>query len=193
MGAEELARNAFASLYRVNSAMLSAGAVDAIATFRRQYDDAIRDWPIYVDTRSRTLEAIRARIMAWKAQHDVQLAIVDHVQLIATRGRSRYEELGEISRVLKATAMQARVPILLLSQLNREVEQREPRLSDLRESGNLEQDSDTVLFLHSYNQEEPYDVSAYSLIVAKNRHGPAGRSVELEIEPAFGIIRTKLP
>ena len=136
-----------------------------------------RGWPIRVDDRSRGLAEISARICEWRYRFAIELAVVDHIQLVRTNQRKRFEELAEVSRRMKDLAMDLGIPILVLSQLSREVERenRPPRLSDLRECGNLEQDADCVLFIHceeSKGRAGP-DGDNYSLLVAKNRGGVA--------------------
>src|SRR5690606_26350272 len=95
---------------------------------------------------------LRARARRLKAEHDIGLVVVDYLQLMHTRGRfeNRQQEISEISRSLKALARELDVPVIALSQLSRAVEQRQdrrPQLSDLRESGAIEQDADVVIFL----------------------------------------------
>jgi replicative DNA helicase len=113
-----------------------------------------------------------------KHQEGLELVIVDYLQLMSARGESRERAVGDISRGLKRLAKQLRIPILCLSQLNRALEARsnkQPQLSDLRESGSLEQDADQVLFLyreHYYNPDA--DPTKAELNVAKNRSGPTG-------------------
>ena len=112
-----------------------------------------------------------------KAQHDIKLLAVDYLQLMDSPGaENRQQEISNISRGLKSLAMELDIPIIAVSQLNRSVEMREekkPRMSDLRESGSIEQDADLVLLLHRdgyYNAEKnPKDAE---LIIAKQRNGP---------------------
>ena len=141
--------------------------------------------PIYVDDRAgSTLLQIRARARRMVAKHGVKTIIIDYIQLITMGGRveSRQMEVSEISRGLKGLARELELPVIALSQLNRAAEQREghrPRLSDLRESGSLEQDADTVALLHRedyYHQaEDDYEPTHIAeLIIAKQRNGPTG-------------------
>jgi len=125
---------------------------------------------------------LRARVRRMSAKEPLDLVIVDHIGLMSTgrRGGNRVEEVTEITRQLKALAMEEGVAVLALSQLSRAVEQRSPKipmLSDLRESGSIEQDADVVVFIYRdayYDRDSPKgDIS--DLIVAKNRNGQTGQ------------------
>ena len=128
------------------------------------------------------------------------MIIVDYIQLIQATGKSdsRQQEVSEISRRLKAMARELNVPVIAVSQLSRSVESRQdkrPMLSDLRESGALEQDADLVLFLYRdayYNREENAESERedVELLIAKHRNGPTGKVVlafEKEINAFYGI------
>jgi replicative DNA helicase len=143
----------------------------------------LQDAPIYVDDlAASTLLQIRARARRMVVKYSVKAILVDYIQLITTGGRveSRQLEVSEISRGLKALARELNLPVISCSQLNRSPEQREghrPRLSDLRESGSLEQDADVVALLHRedyYHQgDDDYEPSSLAeLIIAKQRNGP---------------------
>jgi len=138
--------------------------------------------PIYVDdTGSTTMMDIRSKARRLKSQHpDLGLIVVDYLQLM-TSGKdmeNRVQEVSQISRQLKVLARDLDVPILALSQLSRAVEQRHdkrPILSDLRESGSIEQDSDLVLFIYRdeyYNPDETDQQGLAEVHVAKHRNGP---------------------
>jgi replicative DNA helicase len=139
--------------------------------------------PIFVDDMAAsTLLQIRARARRMVVKYGIKAVVVDYIQLITMGGRveSRQLEVSEISRGLKALARELNIPVICLSQLNRAPEQREghrPRLSDLRESGSLEQDADVVALLHREDYyhagDEDYDASNVAeLIIAKQRNGP---------------------
>ena len=146
--------------------------------------------PIYVeDSPGLSLLQMRAKSRRMVAQHDIKVIFIDYLQLMASGGRveSRQLEVSNISRGIKAMARELNVPVVCLSQLNRSPEQREghrPRISDLRESGSIEQDADVVAMLHredyyhqgdddwaDTNQEK---VGVAELIIAKQRNGPTG-------------------
>ena len=124
---------------------------------------------------------MRAKARRLKAEKDIDMVIVDYLQLMQgpTGSDSRQQEISNISRSLKALAKELNIPILALSQLSRAVEQRttkKPRLSDLRESGAIEQDADVVIFLYRpwiYTQDDE-DEGKAEIIVAKQRNGPTG-------------------
>jgi len=136
------------------------------------------------DTPSQTIFDIRTKCRRLKAQHDIQLVLIDYLQLLQhRRAENRQVEVSEISRAIKSLARELEIPVVAISQLNREVERhdREPRLSDIRESGAIEQDADVVLLLHRNVQEDP---NVATLTVAKNRNGRVGR-VQLVFQSAF--------
>ena len=142
--------------------------------------------PIYIDDSPglSPLE-LRAKARRLKSQHDIRCVMVDYLQLMSCgdgRIESRQQEITLISRYLKALARELDMPVVVLSQLNRAPEGREdhrPRMSDLRESGSIEQDADVVMLLHRedyYHQGEPNYVKTNTaeLIIAKQRNGPTG-------------------
>lgn len=140
--------------------------------------------PMFIDDRGGlSLLQLRARARRLVARHDVGLIIVDYIQLMNCPGNeNRQTEVSALSRGMKSLAKELNVPIVCLSQLNRGLETREnhrPRLSDLRESGSLEQDADVVLMLHredAYHRSEPdYSPDGIAeVIIAKQRNGPIG-------------------
>ena len=140
---------------------------------------------IYIDdTAGITAMDMRSRARRLKAEHGLDLIVVDYLQLMQGSGKrnnsgDRQQEVSEISRSLKALARELDVPVLALSQLSRSVESRQvkrPRLSDLRESGSLEQDADIVMFLYreDYYNPDTDRVNITDLIIAKHRNGPIG-------------------
>jgi replicative DNA helicase len=142
--------------------------------------------PIYVDdTAGLTPLELRGKARRLKSRYDIGCIVVDYLQLMSLGGgrvESRQQEITTISRYLKALARELEVPVLVLSQLNRSPEGREghrPRMSDLRESGSIEQDADVVMLLHRedyyHRGEADYeDNNAAEVIIAKQRNGPTG-------------------
>jgi replicative DNA helicase len=139
--------------------------------------------PLYVDDSSDVgLLEIRAKARRLHAQHDLGLIVVDYLQLMRADSRveNRVEQVGQMSRGLKILARELHVPVIALSQLNRAVEQRTdkvPLLSDLRESGSIEQDSDLVVFIYRdeyYNEDSEREGEA-DLVIAKHRNGALGK------------------
>ena len=126
-----------------------------------------------------------ARARSWKKRHDIRLIVVDYLQLIHARQaarESRQNEVSEISRSLKGLAKLLDVPVIALSQLNRGLEGRpdkRPRLSDLRESGALEQDADMILFIYRESEYEDCGHDIAELILAKHRDAQTGRAAAL--------------
>jgi replicative DNA helicase len=140
----------------------------------------VADAPLFIDdSPNMSLMEIRAKCRRLKQRHDLKLVIIDYLQLMSSpkKTESRQQEVSEMSRSLKLLAKELEVPVIALSQLNRGPEQRQdkkPMLSDLRESGSIEQDADVVILLHredAYERESPRAGEA-DLIVAKHRNGP---------------------
>jgi len=138
--------------------------------------------PIFIDdTPGQSVLEIRAKARRMKRQHDIQLVVIDYLQLIRGQGgeESRQQEISAISRSLKELARELRVPVIAVSQLSRAVESRQgnrPMLSDLRESGAIEQDADLVVFLfrEEYYNPKPENENKAEAIIAKQRNGPVG-------------------
>ena len=130
-----------------------------------------------------SVSELRSKCRKYKLEHDIQLVIIDYLQLmtgsVGRHSESRQQEISEISRSLKALARELNVPVVALSQLSRAVEGRpdkRPMLSDLRESGAIEQDADVVMFIYRdeyYNKDTEYKKQA-EIIIAKQRNGPVG-------------------
>ncbi len=136
------------------------------------------------DTPAMSPNEVRARARRLKRQHGLGLIVIDYLQLMQVHGGSenRATEISEISRSLKAMAKELKVPVIALSQLNRSLEQRpdkRPVMSDLRESGAIEQDADLIVFIYRdevYNEDSPQKGVA-EIIIAKQRNGPIGKSL----------------
>jgi len=141
--------------------------------------------PIFIDdTPAISLLEMRTKARRLLMEHKIDLIVVDYLQLMrGTRLESRVQEVSEISQGLKALARELRVPVLALSQLSRAVEQRggdkKPQLSDLRDSGSIEQDADVVMFLWRLDDENRHD---HKLLLAKHRNGPIGE-IDLYFKP----------
>ena len=155
--------------------------------------DALSQAKIFIDdTAGLTPLALRARCRRLKAEHGLDLVMVDYLQLMhSARNDSRELEISDISRNLKALAKELKVPVIALSQLNRKVEERtdkRPVLSDLRESGAIEQDADLIMFIHredAYNKKGDRPKTGIAeIIIGKHRNGPTG-TVELAYRPEF--------
>jgi replicative DNA helicase len=144
------------------------------------------------DTPGITVSELRSKCRKLKLEHGLSMVIIDYLQLMSGSGRStdsRQQEISDISRSLKAIARELGVPVLALSQLSRAVEQRpdhRPMLSDLRESGAIEQDADVVMFIYrdDYYNHDSVKKGVSEIIVAKQRNGPIG-TVELAWLPEY--------
>ena len=183
MPGEQLAIRMMSSLGRIDSHNLRTGKLDD------------QDWPRLIssvnmlskaklfidDTPALSPTEVRARTRRLKREHGLDLVIIDYLQLMQIGGNSenRATEISEISRSLKALAKELNVPVIALSQLNRSVEQRpdkRPVMSDLRESGGIEQDADVILFIYRdevYNPESS-DKGTAEILIRKQRNGPIG-------------------
>jgi len=138
--------------------------------------------PMYiVDSGNSTIVDVRAKARRLKSRHDLGLIIVDYLQLMTSHQRAdnRQQEVAEISRSLKLLAKELEVPVIAVSQLNRDPERRtdkRPQLADLRESGAIEQDADVVLFIHRDPlSEDDQARNAADIIIAKHRNGPLAK------------------
>ena len=144
------------------------------------------------DTPGISISEMRSKCRKYKLEHNLEMIIIDYLQLMSGSGRStdsRQQEISDISRSLKALARELHVPVIALSQLSRAVEQRpdhRPMLSDLRESGAIEQDADVVMFIYrdDYYNKDTEKKGIAEIIIAKQRNGPIG-TVELVWLPDF--------
>lgn len=187
MTKEQLVQRLLCSEARVDSHLVRTGYLRD-QDWKRIVDAAGRlaDAPLFIDdTASLSALELRAKARRIKAEHGLDLVVVDYLQLMQGRARAenRQQEIAEISRSLKALAKELSVPVLALSQLSRAVESRGeaslPRLSDLRESGALEQDADVIIFLHrpGFYKEDPPETerNITDVIIGKQRNGPIGK------------------
>jgi replicative DNA helicase len=144
------------------------------------------------DTPAITVAELRSKCRKYKLEFGLEIIIIDYLQLMSGSGRSgdsRQQEISDISRSLKALARELNVPVVALSQLSRAVESRpnhRPMLSDLRESGAIEQDADLVMFIYrdDYYNEDSEKKGIAEIIIAKQRNGPIG-TVELSWQPSL--------
>ncbi len=192
MSKEEIVQRILSSVGKVDSMKLRSGQLGAL--WQRIVDAAGRMYkaPIYIDDSPIvTVTDIRAKCRRLKRKKGLALVVVDYIQLMeATGSENRQQEIAQISRNLKNLARELEVPIIAMSQLNRSLEGREdkrPRLSDLRESGSIEQDADVVMFIYRHEYYHPEDQEKKGIaevIVAKHRAGSTG-PVEMTFQPEF--------
>jgi replicative DNA helicase len=181
MGRNEIAMRLLSAEATIGLQDLRKGTIkdeqwSKIATTMGRMNDA----PLFIDdSPNMSLMEIRAKCRRLKQQHDLKLVILDYLQLMSSgkKVESRQQEVSEFSRALKLLAKELQVPVIALSQLNRGSEQRQdkrPMVSDLRESGSIEQDADMVILLHRedvYDKESPRAGEA-DILIAKHRNGP---------------------
>jgi replicative DNA helicase len=211
MSAEQLATRILAEQTGISSSMIRRGGIsqgefDTI----RDYTIELQHLPLYVDeTGGLSISQLTARARRLKRQKGLDLIVVDYIQLLQGSGKrsdNRVQEVTEITTSLKALAKELNIPVIALSQLSRQVESRDdkhPQLSDLRESGSIEQDADVVLFVYreeyylqnkepkmgtpeheKWQTEMDFALGKAEVIVAKQRHGPTG-TVPLQFEGQF--------
>ncbi|MEP2766997.1 MAG: replicative DNA helicase, partial [Paracoccaceae bacterium] len=209
MSAEQLAARILSEAAEIPSENIRRGDMTE-TEFRRFVDaaKALEACPLYIDdTPAIPIAQLAARARRLKRSHGLDVLIVDYLQLVRGVAENRVQEIGEISMGLKAIAKELNIPVIALSQLSRQVENREdkrPQLSDLRESGSIEQDADVVMFVfreeYYKEREKPgdHDLDAMAswqdemerlhgraeVIIGKQRHGPIG-TVDLSFEGRF--------
>lgn len=185
MSAEQLVHRLVCSQSQVESEKIKSGALDG-SEFQRivaSVNEMQKCTMIIDDQAGLKITDMRARARRMKESHGIGLLIVDYLQLISGSGmkgmnENRQSEIAEISRMLKNLARELNIPIICCAQLSRKVEERQghrPMMSDLRESGSIEQDADIVMFLFRREYYDPQDKPGMAeVIVAKNRHGSVG-------------------
>src|SRR5713226_3989833 len=211
MSAEQLATRILAEQTSISSSSIRRGGITE-ADFEkiRDYSIELQSLPLYVDeTGGLSISQLTARARRLKRQKGLDLIVVDYIQLLQGSGKrsdNRVQEVTEITTSLKALAKELNIPVIALSQLSRQVESRDdkrPQLSDLRESGSIEQDADVVMFVfreeyYLANKEPRVGTPEYEkwqldmslvhgkaeVIIGKQRHGPTG-TVELQFEGQF--------
>jgi replicative DNA helicase len=184
MSKQSLVQRMLCSEARVNMHQLRSGTLPKRDLPKLSHAAGpLAEAPIYIDdTPAITVMELRAKARRLKAQHNLGLIIIDYLQLMGSSGKveSRQQEISIISRSLKGVAKELDVPLIALSQLSRAAEQRtdhRPQLSDLRESGAIEQDADVVLFMYRdevYNKDDESVKGKAEIIIAKQRNGPIG-------------------
>ncbi|MEE9608573.1 MAG: DnaB-like helicase C-terminal domain-containing protein, partial [Myxococcota bacterium] len=214
MGREQLALRLVAAEAEVDSHLLRLHLIPESAQARvTNAIGALSDLAIFLDdTPAQSVSEMRSKLRRLHASRPVDLVVVDYIQLITggeRRNENRTQELSDVTRQLKAAARELNAPVIAVSQLSRAIEQRPdhiPQLSDLRESGSIEQDADVVAFIHRedkyYNEEQwdrrhaadidaPYPHHLVKLIIRKNRHGPT-REIDLYFRENFSRFEPAL-
>ena len=198
MGKQQLAERFLCSISGIDSQKIRRGLLSD-SHYKKLADACaeLSETPIYIDdTSTLTPLELRAKARRLKSRHDIKCILVDYLQLMhlgSGRIESRQMEITTISRYLKALARELSVPVIVLSQLNRSPEAREghrPRMSDLRDSGSIEQDADVIMMLHreayfhkgepglkdepNWEEKNPDKLNSAELIITKQRNGPTG-------------------
>jgi len=211
MSAEQLVARVLAEATEISSEKLRRGELtdDEFANKLVPQSAILSELPLYIDdTPAISIAALRTRARRLKRSHGLGMIVVDYLQLMkgSGRGDNRVQEISEVTQGLKAVAKELDIPVIALSQLSRQVENRDdkrPQLSDLRESGSIEQDADVVMFVYREEyyegRKEPSEGTAEHLewqermaqvhnmaevIIGKQRHGPIG-IVKLQFTPEF--------
>ena len=185
MSRDQLVQRMLTAEARVDSQRVRQGGLkDADFTNLARAAGVLQSCPVWIDdTPSLSLLEMRSKARRLKADNDIKMVVVDYLQLMRSPeyAENRVQEISDISRSLKALARELAVPVVALSQLSRASEQRggerRPILSDLRDSGAIEQDADLVLFIHRpeyYDREDESKKGLADIMLAKNRNGPTG-------------------
>jgi replicative DNA helicase len=183
MSSDQLGQRLLTSEARVDNALVRRGSPNIKWKNINIASGKLAQAPLYIDdTPALSILDLKARARRLKREKNIELLIVDYLQLMqGPKAENRQNEISQITQSLKALAKELDIPVIALSQLSRAVEQRtkkEPMLSDLRESGAIEQDADVVIFLYRpavYDKEDQDLKGLAYLIVAKQRNGPTGR------------------
>lgn len=201
MSTSQLIERLLATESRLDAWRMRTGKIKSQEDFSalNEAADRLRTLPIFIDDRSSmSTLTIRSTARRMKREHDIKMLIIDYLQLITPHeGRndeSMVQHITKVSRTLKQIARELSIPVLALSQLSRDVEKREgkPRLSDLRDSGSIEQDADVVMFLHRrtdqmYEGEGNDAPIPVDLMIEKHRNGPTGK-VALQFDQKYATF-----
>jgi replicative DNA helicase len=198
MSKESLVTRLLALLSKINMGNLKSGRLDEYSWPRMiEAASVLSEAKLFIDETSGVSPVeIRSRCRRLKTQYGLDCIIIDYLQLMKLKEKveSREREVSEISRTLKAIAKELQIPVIALAQLNRGVEgrtEKRPMLSDLRESGSIEQDADLIMMLYRddyYDKEDPEKQGRAEIIIGKQRNGPTG-TVKLSFDAEIGRFR----
>ncbi|MBX7230614.1 MAG: replicative DNA helicase [Bdellovibrionales bacterium] len=202
MAKEQVMIRLLASTAKVRLGDLRIGQIDDLAWPRLINTAAtISETNLFIDdTAGISPFEIRAKARRLKATHGIDMIIIDYLQLMSLKQKveNRQQEVSEISKLLKSIAKELQIPVVALAQLNRAVEgrsDRRPMLSDLRESGSIEQDADVIMMLYRedyYDRENPEIKGMAEVIVGKQRNGPTD-TIKLRWLPEYGLFENNIP
>lgn len=194
MGRAQIGRRVLSDVCNVEAHLLNSGHLPpGGAHILSLGEEAVKDWPFFVDDKCNSLWDVASTCRRWARVHNVRFIVVDYLQLVEVDGKaSREQEVSTVTRKLKNLARELKIPIMGLSQLNRESPNRQdkrPIITDLRESGAIEQDADCVMFLHREDYYRKPSVlnpptNIAEVIIAKRRNGQTG-TVNLKWSGAF--------
>ncbi len=195
MSKEQLVNRFLSMEAKIDAQVIRTGALDDGQWEQlMESSDVISDSKIIIDdTPGISVTELRSKCRKYKLEHDIQMVIIDYIQLMSSgkgsSNDSRQQEISDISRALKGVARELNVPVIVLSQLNRAVDSRadhRPMLSDIRESGAIEQDADVIMFLYrdDYYNPETEEKNIAEVIIAKQRNGPTG-TIKLAWQPKY--------
>jgi len=197
MPKEQMVDRLFSSYLRVDATKLMKGLLDAddFSRMGSALEDLSRAGIFFDDTGGLTVSELKSKARRLQMEHGLDMIVIDYLQLMTGNNpMNRVQEISEISRALKAIGRELQVPVIALSQLSRNVEQRpnkQPALSDLRESGSIEQDADVVLMLYreSYYDPDTPEPKRADVFIRKNRNGPVGHcEMIFEIEQGRFLV-----
>ncbi len=200
MSKEQLLMRLLSSVSKIDMQRLRTGMVtEEEIELLKKANEEIKHLKIYIIDKVVSMNELSLLSFQLLHNYDVKIVFIDYLQLIKTKSRNnRQEEVAEISRNLKALAKELKIPVVALAQLSRQTEQRSdkrPLLSDLRESGQIEQDADLIIFLHrpEYYKKKPLDEERglVEVIIAKQRQGPTG-IVRLKFQYSTASFEEKL-
>lgn len=184
---------------RISAAEMGLGqgtrkSVDALREAAVFANESFKGLPILVDFGNRKIERIVEYVRASVKKHSIDIVVIDYLQLVECKGRSREQEVAQASRTIKALANELLIPIITVVQMNREVEKRTgnmPQMSDLRESGQIEQDADSILFVdRPFNRDPNANFSDFVVRIAKQRNGSPGK-LTMHLPEPFGWLQDR--
>lgn len=195
MSADQLAERILSIRTKISGEAIKRGTLSATELQKlRQEEPKLQKAPFFIDDSvASSVQQVMSRARKLKDEEGIKLLMVDYLQLLGTGGRadSRQYEVAEVSRSLKKLAMELKIPVVCIAQLSRKVEERlskKPMMADLRDSGQIEQDADSILFVYRPSYYDPSDKPGQAeIIVAKNRHGPT-TNIPLAFQSECGLF-----
>jgi replicative DNA helicase len=184
---------------RISAAQMGLGQdtkvpLHELEVVARKANRAFSDLPILVDFGNRKMDRVIENIRSSVKKHGLEMVVIDYLQLLECKGRNRQEEVADASRRIKALSNELLVPIITVVQMNRDIEKRTgsvPQMSDLRESGQIEQDADSILFVDRPFVRDPNaNFSDFNIRISKQRNGSTGR-LTMHLPEPFGWLQDR--